>query len=78
MIAIVAIPRVLWWFLVGWMCSGGFARIGFAVFRRTPGREYFAGEWAILRAPFASVEGLAAPGDEGAGAAASEAMDRQG
>ena len=51
-IGLFAVGRALWWFLVGWMCNGGFWRIGMAVFRRTSLRAYLRGELEILKMPW--------------------------
>ena len=52
MMAIIAIFHAAWWFFLSWMASGGFVRIGFAVFERKPWRVYLAGEMEILAMPF--------------------------
>lgn len=52
MIAVAALLRAAWWFLVSWMASGGFTRAGFAVFERKGWRVWLRGEVAILRMPF--------------------------
>ena len=55
-VALCGLGRAAQWFLAGWMCSGGFARIADAIFRRRAVRDYLRGEGRILAAPFRVLE----------------------